>query len=282
MLNYWGIDQIVSTTHDTVNLLAKNKAGWDALLLYFRYIQQKKMQENVNTFSTDKFMKKAMWFWDHRFKKAKRLLKDLWLIEIISSKDEDWKFDKRYIKINFVISSSSKKNHSVENPPSGKSETNTLVTKENTLVTKENTVSSKKEEDDLEYLFEKFWSRYPIKKWKAKAKQHFLVATKKNSYDNIMQWLVNYIQDTETKRKQKVFVPEYAHASTRINQERRNDEYETKTKSDDELVKEMDDLKNSDLAKKATQIFKEKYWEETMRKIYYKRRDMVTDRALSN
>ncbi len=135
---YNEIDQIVSTTHDTVNKLLQYKNWPDALALYFRYIQQRKMQDNTTTFSSDDFMIKAMKWWKERFYKTKKILVETRLIEVIKRKDELWKIVWWYIKVNFIIQNTTLlENQSLENPESDKQGTNTLVENINTLVEKE-------------------------------------------------------------------------------------------------------------------------------------------------
>lgn len=144
MVSYIDIDGLVSTTHNTVNRLFSYKNGWDALMLYFRYIQQRKQQENNQTYSNDIFMMKATGWSKDKFYKVKKILVDLKFIELIQSFDENGKFRMTYVKVNFIIET----NPSIEvdgvlnsrSPwftESVKSDTNTLVSKVNTLVVKE-------------------------------------------------------------------------------------------------------------------------------------------------
>ena len=86
IMQYHDIDKIVSTTHDTVNALLEYKNWPDALALYFRYIQQRKMQGNNQTLSSSRFMMKAMWWGKDRFQKAKNILKEKKLVEDIVKK----------------------------------------------------------------------------------------------------------------------------------------------------------------------------------------------------
>ena len=111
MFLYKDIDKLVSTTHDTVNKLLEFKNWPDSLALYFRYIQQRKMQENHDTFSCGEFMQKAMWRWKQRFSKAKKVLIETWLVENIQKRGDDWEFWNSYIRVNFVISVENDKLH---------------------------------------------------------------------------------------------------------------------------------------------------------------------------
>ena len=149
---YENIDQIVSTTHHTVNKLLLYKNWPNALALYFRYIQQRKMQENNQTLSVDSFMIQAMWWSKDKFYKAKKILCDNWLIEVIKKNDKYGKITWWYIKVNFVIQSPTiQETQSLEKPESGKTETNTLVENINTL----------------QFDFETIWTIFPhARKWK--------------------------------------------------------------------------------------------------------------------
>ncbi len=176
MTIYWDIEQIVSTTHDTCAMLSQFKNWWDALLLYFRYIQQKKMQDNNQTYSTDTFMMQAMKWWKERFYKAKNILKDKWFIEHVWKQWEDGKFQWWYVKVNFVMSISTlPENHSPENQEGGNQETNTPVEKVNAPVVNKNT------------CFSEFWSTYPHFRTgkKQDAKQHY--EKSKLTHEEIMQ-----------------------------------------------------------------------------------------------
>lgn len=148
------IDQIVSTTHNTVNRLLKEKNWPDALALYFRYIQQRKQQTNSQTFSTDTFMRKATWRGSQRFWKAKKILIDWWFIEKITVRDESWKIKWHYVKVNFVIETSpdhhNTETHSMGKPDDGKAthwETSNkyLSKKQNTSINKQNTSIEKED-----------------------------------------------------------------------------------------------------------------------------------------
>lgn len=159
MVNYSDIDQIVSTTHETVNRLLEFRNWPDALALYFRYIQQKKMQENVNTLSCVRCMKKAVWWWSVRFYNAKKILENLWLVENVYTRGEDWKISSHWVKVHFITRLSKSdtivpevdtsvssldtlvsENQSLVKPDSGDQTRNTLVEKINTPEKKWNTL----------------------------------------------------------------------------------------------------------------------------------------------
>lgn len=136
---YSEIDPIVSTTHNTVNSLIWEANWWDALLLYFRYIQQRKMQNNVDTLSYDSFMQEAMGRWKQRFYNAKKILIEKWMIETVRRSWEDGKIEWRFVKVKYVITGLF--DQSLVSSESGEVETNTLIENINTLVENTNTLS---------------------------------------------------------------------------------------------------------------------------------------------
>jgi len=215
IMNYTDIDKFVCTTLDTLNALLEYKNWSDALALYFRYIQQQKMQENVVTKSNDVFMIQAMKTWSkERFYIAKKILVERWMIEIV-------KKECRYVKVNYITNQQSGNTDCLDNgldkeesgnSESGNSEsenpaTNTLVEKENTLVEKENT-------------FEHFWEVYPNKKSKDKAKELFDKKIKSwVDAQLIVAWARKY--KFATMWKDKTYIK---HPTTRLNQWCREDE----------------------------------------------------------
>ena len=100
---YQDIDIIVSTTLPTLDVLSTYKNGWDAILLYFRYVRQARLQKTNTTYSKDTFM--ANWLeWSlGKFYKVKKILTENNLIEAITRKWEDWKIEGAYVQVNFLI-----------------------------------------------------------------------------------------------------------------------------------------------------------------------------------
>lgn len=78
-----------------------------------------------------------MWWGTTRFRTAKNLLKQFWLIEVIKRRDDKWVIIWSYIKINFIISSINKDSiQTTQNPSDGQWQSNTLIEKTNTLIEK--------------------------------------------------------------------------------------------------------------------------------------------------
>jgi len=162
MIAYNDIDKIVSTTHDTVNKLLTYRNWPDALALYFRYIQQRKMQWNSTTLSSTRFMRKATWRGQDRLMNAKKVLIDAWMIEEVKRRNEDWELKWRYIKVNFIITSVPESDTVVvadsissvlETPTTGKQVQNTLV--ENNINTLEENIYVENPESNTNATFNK-------------------------------------------------------------------------------------------------------------------------------
>lgn len=75
----------------------------DALVLYIKYLKQSRMQDTSKTFSLDKFMWTSLWRCNNRFYKAKKILKELWLIDVIKTMWPDWKFIDNFVRVNYLI-----------------------------------------------------------------------------------------------------------------------------------------------------------------------------------
>lgn len=99
----------------------------DALVLYIKYIKQSRIQDTSKTFSLDEFMWKWLWWWHNRFYKAKKVLKELWLIDVIKTMWPDGKFIDNFVRVNYLIDENRVRNsgttyeliHSPQNAESG-------------------------------------------------------------------------------------------------------------------------------------------------------------------
>lgn len=81
--------------------------GWtnwpDAFALYVRLIKQSRMQETNQTKSLNIFLKNWFKRWDERLKKAKNVLKRLWLVDDVIIRDELGKIAGHYVRVNYLI-----------------------------------------------------------------------------------------------------------------------------------------------------------------------------------
>lgn len=94
------IDDLFAFTFTTYDRILKDwgQYGHEALSLYIRYIKQAKLQKTNETKSLDYFMQESMWWGDKKFKKVKKILVELWLIEQIR-----WYKGNALIKVNYII-----------------------------------------------------------------------------------------------------------------------------------------------------------------------------------
>lgn len=82
--------------------------------------------------------------------------------------------------------------------------------------------------------FDDFWSTYPRKIGKGAARQSYSKALKKISPERIMIGLSQSMAHWAAEGTEKTFIP---HASTWLNQERWEDEYETPASDLDKVVR---------------------------------------------
>ena len=101
------VNEVLPVTITTFNRIMEEggwKTGADAFALYFRYIVQSRLQNEMVTDSSDSFMKVAMGWWGWpRFSSAKKLLKYLWLIEAIKDRDGGGAISSWKVKVNLLV-----------------------------------------------------------------------------------------------------------------------------------------------------------------------------------
>lgn len=77
--------------------------------------------------------------------------------------------------------------------------------------------------------FDAFRSKYPIKKWKTKAKSKYLSIVKSwVSHETIMQWLQNYLKHIYSEARTAEYTKYIKHPLTWLNGWCREDEYEVR------------------------------------------------------
>lgn len=211
METLWNVNDIFSMTFYTYDKI--REVGWknwdSAVSLYIRYIEQARLQWTDSTYSTDKFMMKAMWRSKDKFYVVKPILQNLWLIEPKEKRDENWKIINHYIQVNFIIKGETTtvlENQSLAEPESGKSDTNTICTKYKCLYTKIKNISSKEETEqsssitsdinnlinELKQECDSLWIAYDKTKERQFAK-HILSAKEYGSFcEKIWMWRVEF------------------------------------------------------------------------------------------
>lgn len=169
----------------------------DAFALYVKLIKQSRIQQTNQTYSLNSFLKDWLKRTDERLKKARTVLKNLWLINDVVIRDELGKIAWHYVRVNYLINenkirtlgidynlSTTPEIQGVDNTMSGKSETNALSnininawsnTKENNTESdklsspKQDSVTPTLEAGDL--TFEKIYNLFYHKSWHKPSEQ---------------------------------------------------------------------------------------------------------------
>jgi hypothetical protein len=91
---------IILSTETIVKLF--NYDNWaDLVSLYIFYNYQCSKQGTNKILSTSDFTMESLKIWEGRFLKAKKMLKELDLIEDVKERGKDWKLWKSYILLKF-------------------------------------------------------------------------------------------------------------------------------------------------------------------------------------
>lgn len=114
----------------------------DAYALYTKLVKQSRIQQTNQTKSLNAFLREWLGRWDERLKKARWVLKQLWLIDDIIVRDNLGKISGHYVRVNFLINenkvrnacmtydlSTEALNQGLAKPTSGQTDTNALSTK---------------------------------------------------------------------------------------------------------------------------------------------------------
>ncbi len=158
-----------------VNTIQKLFEYWaDVATLYLFYHKQSKLQKTNQSYSTMIFIKKWLWWGDKRVKDAKKILKELWLIEDVVKRDEKWKIIGHYVKLNYIKSKkflntkiipSGAETQGVDNSMYGQENTNALSSLNINALSnkdKENSENQKKYYyKDIDLLKKDYKNKYP-------------------------------------------------------------------------------------------------------------------------
>lgn len=121
---------IIIISNKTLIKLFSYKNWSDLVSLYMFYHKQCKLQWTNQSFTLWDFVKKGLNWWDKRFKSAKKILKELYLIEDIQHKNDKWQIVWHFIKLNYIQShnkanlSTGAENHPLAVSIGGSQETN--------------------------------------------------------------------------------------------------------------------------------------------------------------
>ena len=131
---------VTAYTYDRI-MEAGGKYWPDTFAVYFKLLEQTRIQKTNRTFTLNKFLMNFFGWWDDRVSRAKKILKNLWLIDDIVIRD--WgKIVWHYVQVNYLIDenkvrntcstyilTTTTENQGVESTMSGEIETNALSTK---------------------------------------------------------------------------------------------------------------------------------------------------------
>lgn len=225
ILNANDLFWITAYTYDRIM-----EVGWkywaDAFAVYFKLLEQTRIQQTNQTFTLDTFLEKFFKWWNKRVSVAKWILKNLWLIDNVVVRDEYGKIKAHYVRVNYLIDgekvrnacstyslSTGAENHPVVSTIGGEMETNALSTKYiNAWSTKEKICLPEQEtQDNIEEKKEKVPPKerkekkyceefeclrkiYPHWKWRG---------SKPNSYRKRLSWTEEERQKILDKAKEK-------------------------------------------------------------------------------
>lgn len=168
-------DQLIILTKQTLDAFLQSDKPGDLIALYSFYYYTAKWQETDQPKCTTAYAAKGLKWGEQRVREAKKELISLGLIEDVAEKDDGNKIKGHYVRISYLFSrNSEQKNenfHPCSFPQCGNShrveirETNALSTNI------ENALSDNKEM--LTEAFSRFWTVYPNKAAKGKAREAF-------------------------------------------------------------------------------------------------------------
>lgn len=138
---------ITAYTYDRI--MEVGGKNWpDAFALYFKLLKQSRMQQTNITYSLNSFLKNGLWWGDDRLKNAKKILKELWLVDDVVVRNDRWIIEGHYIRVNYLIDENKVRTqgitynlstkgvhpgmdetHNWDWPTSGQTDTNALNTK---------------------------------------------------------------------------------------------------------------------------------------------------------
>ena len=138
------VNDIFSTTFYTFDRIIEvwGKNWPDAYALYTKLVKQCRIQQTNQPLSLNIFLREWFGWWDERLKKARKVLKTLWLIDDVVTRDESGKINWHFVRVNYLINedkvrnacmtcnlSTEALNQGLDYSTSGKTDTNALSTK---------------------------------------------------------------------------------------------------------------------------------------------------------
>jgi hypothetical protein len=156
-------EEIIILSAGTIHKLFSFDNGSDVVSLYLFYHKQCKFQGTNQSFTVADFAKKGLKWGDVKYRNAKKILKQLWLVEDVCEKWDDGKINGWFVKLNYIKTTTTQ-NHSLVSSTGGFQETNAWSSKT------ENAWSSKTQSA---YEFDSFYRLYPKKEARESAVKAF-------------------------------------------------------------------------------------------------------------
>lgn len=185
-----------------IDKLLKSDNFAELLALYTFYYYTAKWQKTNQPYATTKYVAKGLKWGEDKVRKYKKQLKSLGLVEDVQLKNECNRFEKSYIKVNFIWSKSiieERFSRTMDFPESGV-DRSAVESGINAL----STVSGNALSANKEILFAKAWNTYNKKRNKEKCRRKFLNLPLK-TIDLIMKHVPEYVRSTPDKQYRKDF-----------------------------------------------------------------------------
>lgn len=209
----------------------------DAFALYVKLIKQSRIQQTNQTKSLNTFLKTWLKRTDERLKKARDILKSLWLINDVIVRDEIGRIIWHYVRVNFLINENKVRtlgiDYNLSTTPEIQDVANTTCGKSDTNALSNTNINALSTQEQKWIEFEEFWKKYPNKKWKdvaRKARCKMKQEEKELAYKSIE---LHQKYDINWNRENWQFIP---HGSTYLNQKRREDEFDESKPIQNEIV----------------------------------------------
>lgn len=195
------VNDIFSTTFYTFDRIIEiwGKNWPDAYALYTKLVKQCRIQQTNQPLSLNIFLREWFGWWDERLKKARKVLKTLWLIDDIVTRDESGKINWHFVRVNYLINedkvrnacmtcdlSTEALNQGLDYSTSGETDTNALSTKYINAWSTKNKSNSPKQ-------------------WKEKMGENW--SGELTLSENVIEWLKEY--DKSKKNKFKNFTKKW-------------------------------------------------------------------------
>ncbi len=219
-------DELFILNFNTIETLIHLENADECIALYVVYYRLAKWQKTDTIKATDDYIKKTLKWGSARISRAKSILKNHGLIEIVQNRS-DGKINGWFIKVHYMVSDKaissikveqelSNQEHSNQEPLNSRTRNQEtialrnkikLLKEEIELLKKEKDKSFSKKESESE-LFNKFWNCYPKKVSKGNAEKWFTKNKPNEDLVNRMVEKLEQLKETDQWKKDNgQFIP---------------------------------------------------------------------------